>query len=197
MVKGKKGFDRLLYAFNQVLTEPVSWLFVDLQRGEKGVDMIFLLYGEFYCLTAMIGPIEELFPVTSELVPMKTTSDHTIFPFIESPDRLREQLYEEQLLEWIGLALIKSARIRTDDDVDPYLCRYQLPEAFDESEMEVENFTHFRWRGLVPARFVKEVLSLLEPLSDQGWFVIGSKGLEGRTCLALTKGRDVISWDIA
>ncbi len=31
MVHGKRGFDRLIYAFKNVLTEPVTWLFTDLE----------------------------------------------------------------------------------------------------------------------------------------------------------------------
>jgi ribonuclease P/MRP protein subunit RPP40 len=30
MLKGKKGFDRIVYAFKNVLTTPVTWLFCDL-----------------------------------------------------------------------------------------------------------------------------------------------------------------------
>jgi hypothetical protein len=31
MVRGKKGFNRLVWAFTKELTETVSWLFLDLQ----------------------------------------------------------------------------------------------------------------------------------------------------------------------
>lgn len=31
MVHGKRGFDRIVYAFKNVLTNPVTWLFTDLQ----------------------------------------------------------------------------------------------------------------------------------------------------------------------
>ena len=30
MLHGKKGFDRIVYAFKNVLNTPVTWLFVDL-----------------------------------------------------------------------------------------------------------------------------------------------------------------------
>jgi hypothetical protein len=39
MVKGKKAFDRLIWAFSRVLTDSVSWLFIDLQQGEKGGNL--------------------------------------------------------------------------------------------------------------------------------------------------------------
>jgi hypothetical protein len=31
MLHGKKGFDRIVYAFKNVLTKPVTWLFTDLR----------------------------------------------------------------------------------------------------------------------------------------------------------------------
>ena len=31
MLHGKKGFDRIVYAFKNVLTKPVTWLFINLQ----------------------------------------------------------------------------------------------------------------------------------------------------------------------
>jgi hypothetical protein len=31
MLHGKKGFDRIAYAFKNVLTSPVAWLFTDLR----------------------------------------------------------------------------------------------------------------------------------------------------------------------
>jgi ribonuclease P/MRP protein subunit RPP40 len=35
MLHGKKGFDRIVYAFKNVLTAPVTWLFTDL--GAQGM----------------------------------------------------------------------------------------------------------------------------------------------------------------
>ncbi|KAH8808344.1 ribonuclease P 40kDa subunit-domain-containing protein [Xylogone sp. PMI_703] len=35
MLHGKKGFDRIVYAFKNVLTEPVTWLFTDLNSTCK------------------------------------------------------------------------------------------------------------------------------------------------------------------
>lgn len=35
MLHGKKGFDRIVYAFKNVLTKPVTWLFSDL--GAQGM----------------------------------------------------------------------------------------------------------------------------------------------------------------
>jgi ribonuclease P/MRP protein subunit RPP40 len=106
-------------------------------------------------------------------------------------------MYQEQLLEWIGLVLIKSERIKIDDKVDPYICRYQFPEAFEETaDTKAENLTHLRWHGLIPPRLIRELLNVLESELKKGWFAMGSKSLEGRTCFVVAADQTVISWDM-
>jgi ribonuclease P/MRP protein subunit RPP40 len=34
MLHGKKGFDRIVYAFKNILTTPVTWLFHDLRASK-------------------------------------------------------------------------------------------------------------------------------------------------------------------
>lgn len=42
MLHGKKGFDRTVYAFKNVLTKPVTWLFIDL--GSEGISAVILFF---------------------------------------------------------------------------------------------------------------------------------------------------------
>ena len=42
MFKGKKGFDRLVYACKNVLNDPVTWLFTNLSTKSKGSCVISL-----------------------------------------------------------------------------------------------------------------------------------------------------------
>lgn len=54
MVRGKKGFERILWAFKNVLVDSLTWLFHDLQtsEGEKsGPDPM----GEKYILSSRLG----------------------------------------------------------------------------------------------------------------------------------------------
>ena len=146
---------------------------------------------------SVLAYINEYSPSTATLKPTISKRDLTVFPFVSSAESLREQMYQEQLLEWIGLVLIKSTRIQRDDKVDPYICRYQFPEAFEETrDTKAENLTHLRWHGLIPPKLVREIINVLESELNKGWFVIGSKSLEGRTCFAVAEGLTVISWDM-
>jgi len=43
MLHGKKGFDRIVYAFKNVLTTPVTWLFHDLRPTGMLIGLSFKL----------------------------------------------------------------------------------------------------------------------------------------------------------
>ena len=46
MLHGKKGFDRIVYAFKHVLTTPVTWLFHDLGKDGTMIRSHSSLYSE-------------------------------------------------------------------------------------------------------------------------------------------------------
>jgi ribonuclease P/MRP protein subunit RPP40 len=46
MLHGKKGFDRILHAFKNVLNESHAWLFVDLDHADLSSGMCFKLLEE-------------------------------------------------------------------------------------------------------------------------------------------------------
>lgn len=69
------------------------------------------------------------------------------------------QEYCGSLSEWIAMVQMNSPRISEEDDVDPYLSRYAVPDA-DESR--VSNSMSLKWHGLISSRWVMELfLNLL------------------------------------
>ena len=62
MLHGKKGFDRMIYAFKNVLTKPVTWLFADLRA--QGM-YLFCAGGHHRLLTVC---------QRSQQIPLKSTS---------------------------------------------------------------------------------------------------------------------------
>lgn len=38
MIHGKKGFERIVWAFNNVLNDPVTWIFHDIQHGSNRIN---------------------------------------------------------------------------------------------------------------------------------------------------------------
>ena len=43
MVNGKKGFERIRWAFKNVLTDPIVWLFRDCNQKTMPIDSVFAL----------------------------------------------------------------------------------------------------------------------------------------------------------
>ena len=41
MVNGKKGFERIRWAFKNVLTDPIVWLFRDCNQETTPIDGVF------------------------------------------------------------------------------------------------------------------------------------------------------------
>jgi len=37
MLHGKKGFERVVWAFKNVLSQSLTWLFYDVESGEEGM----------------------------------------------------------------------------------------------------------------------------------------------------------------
>jgi ribonuclease P/MRP protein subunit RPP40 len=111
---------------------------------------------------------------------------------------LQEKNYQEQLLEWVGLVLIDSSRIRSNDKTDPFICRYHLPEAFEDNDTTKDtSVVHLRWRGLMSSRFIREVIQTVISDIPDTWFILGSKGFEGQVSFCLSTRDDVLGWDIA
>lgn len=50
---------------------------------------------------------------------------------------------------------LESPRVSVYDDVDPYLCRYSVP---DSDNAKSTNLVSLKWHGLVPSRWIIESL---------------------------------------
>lgn len=66
---------------------------------------------------------------------------------------LRESVSEIE--EWLGLVSLDSPRVRSDDNIDPYLSRYTLPAS--EQQPTQSDIVSVQWTGLVPAYWVMKL----------------------------------------
>lgn len=64
----------------------------------------------------------------------------------------------QDLSEWVGLVQIGSPRVAANDDVDPYLCRYQVPNPEQSSTVDLISL---KWRGLISPSWTVQLLLLL------------------------------------
>jgi ribonuclease P/MRP protein subunit RPP40 len=182
MVREKKGFDRIVYAFTNVLTGSLAWLFKDLQTGEKETT-----------------PLKAHHPQNFVSPPTITSTDDVIVPITRSKEIIANPTYQEELLEWLALVLMGSPRIHSDEKIDSYLCRYQLPDAFAASQQEdatPQNIVHVRWQGLIPSKFVTEMLLVVKVAQGKKWMSLAASDFEGKTYTVLCLDeREVLSWE--
>ena len=70
---------------------------------------------------------------------------------------LSMELAEEtlELKEWLDLISLDSPRVRGDDVVDPFLCRYTIP---DGDQAAMTQVVRINWKGYLPSMWVRQLL---------------------------------------
>ncbi|KAL8755190.1 MAG: hypothetical protein Q9199_003824 [Rusavskia elegans] len=141
MLHGKKGFERIVWAFKNVLDSAVTWLFYDFEVKPDGsttttraTDHVGLPV-----VGTETAPLAKHHPVAKKCEPFPTLTASVKIP--ESingrsapwpPTELEDCAVEMD--EWLNLVMLQSPRIRQNDHIDPYLCRYATPSE-DSSEV--------------------------------------------------------------
>ncbi|QDS74428.1 hypothetical protein FKW77_006121 [Venturia effusa] len=183
MMSGKKGFERIVRAFTDVLNHSLAWLFVDLESED-----------------IESGPVIQHHPQIKVAQPQISQLPDVVVPFdTDNKERIVDPIYEEELLEWIGLATMGSPRINRQDDIDRFLCRYDLPEAFsdeDQADTIPQNLVHLRWHGFASAKFVRDVWLVVKAAGTKEWFAMSASTFENEAYTVLCPGdRDVLLWE--
>ncbi|KAI9051010.1 hypothetical protein LZ554_005118 [Drepanopeziza brunnea f. sp. 'monogermtubi'] len=190
MLHGKKGFDRIVYAFKNVLKKPVTWLFVDL--GEK---------------TTTPSPIEPHSPTKKTAIPtaqeMKVNVPSLLPPTdVDKAYGADFEDYAVETQEWLSLVLLGSPRIDPDDKIDPALSRYVLPG----DTLTACKLVKITWRGFIsPSWAHKMFVQLLLATPREGWFAYFVDGFSesslgnGKHCTILklpNAPNEYVLWDI-
>ncbi|KAJ5899129.1 hypothetical protein N7495_003873 [Penicillium taxi] len=170
MLHGKKGFEKIVWAFKNVLNQSLAWLFSDLDTKLNENDENH--------------PINKHHPRWVDCSPVLTNIGKVKVPVMPSLSDVDVET-SDAISEWIALLQLRSSRVSADDDVDPYLSRYSVPEPVQNTT----NLISIKWRGLIPSQWTIETyLSLLTQTSqakNTPWFVItasalGKQAVEGR-----------------
>ncbi|PGH32180.1 ribonuclease P/MRP protein subunit RPP40 [[Emmonsia] crescens] len=187
MLHGKKGFDRIVWAFRNVLTTSVTWLFCDLTLSPT--------YSEEE------APIKKHYPQIVQYTPdVKALGTILVPPLhlsgLES-DAGKEFLHEtcDEIQEWLGLVFLDSPRVHACDTIDPYLSRYTLP---NQDECTPVDLVEISWKGLLPSSWITQLfaVTLRQLTSDttkpDGWFALTSFAL-GREAVESKDGYTVLA----
>ncbi|KAI9674758.1 MAG: hypothetical protein M1817_001662 [Caeruleum heppii] len=156
MVHGKKGFERIVWAFKNVLTNPITWLFCDLNTSSSNAE-------------PSSGPIEAHHPEEKTVTPQSIrlgplpvpSFDHLGLRHDAVTGDIDTEAYEEQtadLLEWTSLVALGSPRVRSDDSIDSFLCRYKIPDQHLDGRSALDDksitMVRTRWQGLIPIKCI-------------------------------------------
>ena len=196
MLHGKRGFERLIWAAKNVLSGRMTWLFVDFDvaNGFKGQFMILLATISLAYYSA--GPIENFDHKIDIVFPSCQQVEGCVVPLADAKEIIADPTFEEQLLEWLGLVLLGSPRVSANDEIDPYLCRYGLPE-IQEANMAVQTLHHVRWKGLVPSSFVLRMFLEIKKISKKGWFALNASTFGGSGYVIVCRNdREALTWDL-
>ncbi|RPB01241.1 hypothetical protein L873DRAFT_1677585 [Choiromyces venosus 120613-1] len=194
MLHGKKGFDRIVWSFQNKLNKKVDFLFCDLDQQKSPIDCPIL---------AALGATPRQIQV-----PEVTASSPVKVPSFDSPPgsvpqgggtsleaEYNREVWRDwamHVYEWLALANWGPAdRVIAADNIDSYLSTY----AVDHGEYEGETgmgLTRVRFRGMIPAAWILEVWRTVEKLvssvsvgNRKGWFSLTVHGFEN----------SLISWD--
>ncbi|RDW71943.1 hypothetical protein BP5796_07977 [Coleophoma crateriformis] len=190
MLHGKKGFDRIVYAFKNVLTTPVTWLFCDLAEDSPSPD-----------------PLQPHFPtrITADFEALRFSA---ALPPLSPPAKMDTNHGEEfedfavETHEWLSLAALASQRINPTDNVDPYLCRYNPPKPTTTKDL-----VKIVWKGFIsPSWAHRKFVQALLTMPKNGWFAysVASFGEdwsgESKNCTILKvpdAANEYILWEVS
>jgi len=166
MLHGKKGFDRIVYAFKNVLTDPVTWLFADLGSQELLSD-----------------PIKQHSPVMIQCSQRISRGPKVPIPSFQPPltsepgDKESFTDFSVSLYEWLSLISLQSPRLEIEDNIDPFLSRYAAPKA-NQPDSQTEQLVMITWEGFVSASWVHNAfMKVLLAASAKTWFSFAACGL--------------------
>ncbi|KAF2264476.1 hypothetical protein CC78DRAFT_494908 [Lojkania enalia] len=204
MVHGKKLFSRLEWACRNVLNKSIVWLFYNFNPSSAE------------SLPEGREQISKHHPYVQTTRPMPVVFERIIVPDLTLADL--SQLYEQEnslaLVEWLHLISLESPRIRSDDKIDSFLSRYEVPNF--GSGASTKNMVHVRWNGFIPPNFVQSLFLLVskhglkvakaEQDGEGGtknqqegrWFAMTAKAFAGYGgCYTTVQfaGRETLTWE--
>lgn len=173
MRRGKKLFDRIVWAFKNVLNRAVMWLFYDQdqnhstqQRKHALMKSSLIRKGRSFkahdSAGNNAGPILRHHPTSLTCEPATTLIPSTSIPVLRPPSTGASRAdfadWATETIEWHGLVTLESPQAGLYHEIDPYLSRYRVPHNDAATAADV---TVVRWSGLITAKWIRQVLIFL------------------------------------
>ncbi|KAF2094476.1 hypothetical protein NA57DRAFT_46429 [Rhizodiscina lignyota] len=190
MLHGKKGFERIVWAFKNVLNSSLTWLFVDM-NAKDGIN-------------SDDTPIKKHHPFEYQVQPVITRMPSVLIPAFPPLEINKIGIdHAEELFEWLGLVVLNSPRIRAGDEIDPFLCRYEVPRLIGANDIPIEqengptSVVKLRWHSFASTKAVLDIFLLaLRAANTSGWIAVNVSGFDGRSCTVLgIEGKEYFCWE--
>ncbi|KAK3056125.1 hypothetical protein LTR09_002631 [Extremus antarcticus] len=180
MVRGKKGFERILWAFKNVLDRSVTWLFYDLRSP-----------------TNISGPISTQQPLMKTIEVETQALSQVTVPQLPQISEQEDYDVAIELLEWVTLAAADSPRIRTQDTADSYLSRYQVPNIAGDAveDVSTQDLARVRWHGFMPYQRVQDIYLAALRSSGDTWFAMNVYAFDGHAYTILENSHHTSTWE--
>ena len=187
MLHGKKAFNRIEWAFKNVLNHSLSWLFYDLGDTTQPAELNPEL------------PISKHHPFQEIVKPETHRTQNVRVPVFVPSTGLDDYEYAAEILEWVGLAMLDSPRVCADDSIDSYLSRYRVPVALDaegkEMDVSTTDLVIVRWRGFMPSSFAESLFTKVRRETGEKWFALSVCGFQDEGYSIVNSGREVLTWE--
>ncbi|KAF5699447.1 ribonuclease P MRP subunit POP1 [Fusarium mundagurra] len=161
MLRGHKGYDRLIYACKSVFTQPITWLFCNSTTQIPNPDPL-----QKFSPTACTSTSS----ISQDIAVLQPSLD--VDPEILSEnDRESLEYFATEVYEWFSLIRLGSSRVEPRDSIDPYLSRYSVP-GDDPKESKVCKLS---WEGFMSAQWLRGFLmDVLVACPSRTWFSLSA-----------------------
>lgn len=178
MVRGKHGFERILWALKNVLNSRVAWLFYDLEGANDGS-----------------GPIAAHQPIIKTVEPQVEALGQILVPSFPDEIEANDQDTPAELVEWLSLTMSQSPRVQKGDQIDSYLSRYCIPSTEDGEASDAQQLAKVRWHGFIPADFVQNVTIAALKASKDEWFAVSCRAFDSKTHTFQQHKQNTFTWE--
>ena len=177
MLHGKKGFERIVWAFKHVMNDAVAWLFYDLEGEESStvleksskhshypLSLCEQIKADYRGCVLAPSPLSKHHPITKTRQVIRDPTAEVFMPGsfelateAGTPAEIGED-WAVEVDEWLSLISLQSPRIEQGDSIDPYLCRYPKPDADGATTARL---VCLRWSGFIPGQWLRHFFVIL------------------------------------
>ncbi|PKY14508.1 hypothetical protein RhiirB3_426515 [Rhizophagus irregularis] len=143
LIPGKKGYERIKWCFNNTLTKKFTFLISFVKSGTKKSSEID--FPSLFNAEKILGKFD-----------VNNTFDNILIPDLNMIKNISNEfqwrLDAVEIYDWIGLASIQAQRIKSHDQVDPFISVYKPPEPYSNG-----NGSFIKYTGFIPSLTIKEL----------------------------------------